>query len=304
MRDNGKKIQFAGRSRSTAEISDPSIFIGLALGGDAEKFKDYMESYPEVINLKDKDHGNVALHVASSKGNLEMASMLLRRGANVNVQDIFGNSPLHYAADKKKKEMAELLIKCGADVNLKDFRGNTALHTACVNNDIDMVRMLLLANADPNVSDLADMKPSQKTTSPPIKALLERRIQSLHSGDEDMTAKIMSMMTFGIGLGVGLGMAMAKSQQFQSERVLRHQLRMSDSKGKSWKASGMGDSMSSGSVMAGQHQLQQQQMVPYQGNKFNNNSNNNALVSAGALVVQQPHSGGSAVPAGSSRKLL
>lgn len=201
MRDNGKQIKFVPRSQSSAVLSDPSEFIGLALSGDIDKFREFISVYPDVVNLKEKEHGNVALHVASSKGNLSMASLLMSRGANVNIQDIFGNSPLHYAVDKKRKDMVEMLIKCGADVNLKDFRGNTPLHAACVNNDIDIVRILLLHNADPEASDLSAVKPIQKTTQAPIKALIERKIQLLHGGGEDQAAKIVTMMSFGIGLG-------------------------------------------------------------------------------------------------------
>lgn len=201
MRDNGKQFKFAQRTQSSGVISDPSEFIGIALSGDIDKFREYVSIYPDVINVKEKEHGNVALHVASSKGNLSMASLLMSRGANVNVQDIFGNSPLHYAVDKKRKDMVEMLIKCGADVNMKDFRGNTPLHSACVNNDIEIVRILLLHNADPESSDLSAVKPIQKTTQAPIKALIERKIQMNHGGDEDQAAKIVTMMSFGIGLG-------------------------------------------------------------------------------------------------------
>jgi ankyrin repeat protein len=194
-------MKCANRKQPSAVFSDPSEFIGIALSGDMEKVRECLSVCPDMINQKEKDHGNVALHVASSKGNLSMASLLLSKGANLNVQDIFGNSPLHYAVDKRRKEMAEMLIKCGADINQKDFRGNTPLHIACVNNDIDIVRLLLLHNANPEISDLSDVKPAQKTTHPPIRALIERKIQSNHGGDEDGAAKIVTMMSFGIGLG-------------------------------------------------------------------------------------------------------
>lgn len=201
MRENGKKILFAPRSNTSSVLSDPSEFIGIALSGDIEKFRDYISVYPDIVNVKEKDNGNVALHIASSKGNVQMASLLLSKGANLNIQDIFGNSPLHYAVDKRRKDMAELLIKCGADVNMKDFRGNTPLHAACVNNDIDLVRLLLLHNANPESSDLSDVKPMQKATDSAVKALIERKIQLLKGGDEDQQAKIVTMMSFGIGLG-------------------------------------------------------------------------------------------------------
>ncbi|KAJ1385642.1 ankyrin repeat-containing domain protein, partial [Ochromonadaceae sp. CCMP2298] len=159
MRENGKAMRFAPQ-RSTSELSDPSQFIGFALSGDLARVRELVSTFPDLVNMKESEHGNVALHVAASKGNEHMSNLLLSLGAN----DIFGNSPLHYAVDKKRDKLVELLIRCGADVNLRDYRGNTPLHAACANNDIDIVRLLLLHHADPLVGNLDDLKPAQKTT--------------------------------------------------------------------------------------------------------------------------------------------
>jgi hypothetical protein len=158
---NERKMKFAPK-RSTAELPDPAQFIGYALSGDLGKVREISSAFPDIVNLKESEHGNVALHVASSKGNEHMSNLLLSMGANPDTQDIFGNSPLHYAVDKRRDKMVELLIRCGAEVNLRDYRGNTALHTACSNNDIDIVRLLLLHHADPLIGNLEDLKPAQK----------------------------------------------------------------------------------------------------------------------------------------------
>mmetsp|Transcript_24477 Transcript_24477/g.40817 ORF Transcript_24477/g.40817 Transcript_24477/m.40817 type:complete len:308 (+) Transcript_24477:169-1092(+) len=223
MRESGKKIHFAPK-RSTSDVPEASALIGMALAGDMERVSEFVAVHPELVNAKDKDNGNVALHIASSKGNAAMASLLIRHGANVDLQDIFGNSALHYATDKKRDKVVELLINCGADINLRDYRGNTPLHTAAANNDIEIVRMLLLRNADPNIGNLEDLKPMEKTSSQSVKSLIERKIHADSGGAEDEASKLVKFMSFGVGLGVGLGMAIAKQQQFFAEQKLEAEL--------------------------------------------------------------------------------
>lgn len=220
MQNSKKQLQFIPNKKPGNDISDPSVFIDYAIKGDMDSFIDYMSSFPEVVNIREKENGNVALHVASSKGSVNMVSLLLSRGANPSIQDIFGNTSLHYAVDKGRRDVAELLLTSGANVNAVDFRGNTPLHVACVNNDLAMVKLLLLHNADPEISDLANLRPKEKTEREDIKAIIERKIQANRGGENSSTEQAMSMMALGVGLGVGLGMAMAKQQQFFLEQQM------------------------------------------------------------------------------------
>ena len=58
----------------------------------------------------------------------EMALLLIKNGANMEIKDKHGCTPLHSAALSRGKPMVELLVENGAYVNAKDNYGQTALH--------------------------------------------------------------------------------------------------------------------------------------------------------------------------------
>lgn len=59
-----------------------------------------------------------------------MVELLLKNGANVNIQDESENTALHYAASNGKKDFVALLIKHGADINLTNVREQKPLDYA------------------------------------------------------------------------------------------------------------------------------------------------------------------------------
>ncbi|MCE7873811.1 ankyrin repeat domain-containing protein [bacterium CPR1] len=61
---------------------------------------------------------------------LELARLLLERGAQVNARSINQWTPLHYAAEANNPGMITLLISRGAEPNAVDSDGNTPLHLA------------------------------------------------------------------------------------------------------------------------------------------------------------------------------
>lgn len=58
--------------------------------------------------------GLVPLHNACSYGHYEVAELLVRHGASVNVADLWKFTPLHEAAAKGKYEICKLLLKVSA----------------------------------------------------------------------------------------------------------------------------------------------------------------------------------------------
>jgi ankyrin repeat protein/HEAT repeat protein len=70
------------------------------------------------------------LHVACWHDDLELARVLLRRGANADARGRIGRTPLRIAAAKGNLELCELLLKHGADPNVRDRQGYNVLDVA------------------------------------------------------------------------------------------------------------------------------------------------------------------------------
>ena len=212
-RDNGKAFKFKKSADPTgADDINPKKLLELTMLGDFNMVRDYIYDYPTSLDMKEPDHGSVALHVAGSRGNLELITLFHNRGANFNAQDMYGNTPLHYAVDRARREASGLMIQLGSNINKQDFRGNTPLHTAATNNDFEMCKILLKAHAEPEMRDMQGMTPAEKTTLKSIKELIERQIRLNDGGDMEETTKTVQFMSFGVGLGVGMGMALARQQ--------------------------------------------------------------------------------------------
>ncbi|AWV71508.1 ankyrin repeat domain-containing protein [Leptospira borgpetersenii serovar Hardjo-bovis] len=90
-----------------------------------------------------------ALMWAVSQGNLEMASLLLGKGANPNAKGLVGMSLLIYAVngDEPDYEVVKLLIDSGVDVNAADRNGDTSLRFAIENGLFEIVQLLVESGA-------------------------------------------------------------------------------------------------------------------------------------------------------------
>ena len=57
----------------------------------------FLDAHTDTFNIDDPDnHGNSILCVACQNGHKRMAKIVLRRGADINVQNFLGNTPLHF----------------------------------------------------------------------------------------------------------------------------------------------------------------------------------------------------------------
>lgn len=77
------------------------------------------------VNLQDMD-GDTALHGSVKTGNLNLLRLLLSKGAGVNTRNKMEATPLMWAGGYGQDEAAHILIESGADPNLKDAQGRSA----------------------------------------------------------------------------------------------------------------------------------------------------------------------------------
>lgn len=82
------------------------------------------------------------LHYTCREGYLQLAELLLRYGADPNMEDADMQTPLHFAAKNNQLECAALLIKYGAIVDAPDIAGWTPLRSAILSQYENMVALL------------------------------------------------------------------------------------------------------------------------------------------------------------------
>ncbi|PPD79657.1 hypothetical protein GOBAR_DD23408 [Gossypium barbadense] len=90
-------------------------------------------------------------HLAASKGYEDITSFLIRHPVDINLKDKFGNTPLLEAIKNGHDNLAALLIKEGASLNIDD--AGSYLCTAVAKGDSDFLRRLLSNGVDPNSRD-------------------------------------------------------------------------------------------------------------------------------------------------------
>ena len=106
-----------------------------------------------VINHRDSETGDGALHILVRDRNLAWLRFLLARGARPDIQNDGGTTPLQLAAQIGWVAGAEALLDRRADPNLSTSRGETPLIFAVQGRHLAMVRLLVSRRADPDLSD-------------------------------------------------------------------------------------------------------------------------------------------------------
>jgi len=94
------------------------------------------------VNVVD-DEGTTPLILASYRGHVEVAKVLLERGAAVDAQEMrYRLSSLTHAVGRNDAELVRLLLAHGADPMLKAADGRTALDRAEANGATQIVALL------------------------------------------------------------------------------------------------------------------------------------------------------------------
>ena len=81
---------------------------------------------------------------AVNKPSVEMASLLVENGANMNTLDGDGYSPVHKAVKSDDAKIIRHFVQNEADVELKTRDGNNLLEVALKNKKTNAMKVLLL----------------------------------------------------------------------------------------------------------------------------------------------------------------
>ncbi|XP_041925456.1 ankyrin-2-like isoform X8 [Alosa sapidissima] len=88
-------------------------------------------------------NGITPLHVASKRGNTNMVRLLLDRGAQIDAKTRDGLTPLHCAARSGHDTAVELLLERGAPMLARTKNGLSPLHMAAQGDHVECVKHLL-----------------------------------------------------------------------------------------------------------------------------------------------------------------
>ena len=106
-------------------------------------------------NNKSPQNGRTPLMIASRYGQLDAMTLLIKQGANVNLQDKEGETALHYAVDGSDVscEVLSCLIENGANFDAFSNSGCTPLMKAIHNQLIQVVTYLIEHGANIDLQD-------------------------------------------------------------------------------------------------------------------------------------------------------
>ena len=122
-----------------------------------------VNEHSQDVNSRDFTY-STPLHLASEFGSLEVARMLIERGASVSTWNNDGQTPLHLASQAGRLEVVRMLIDHGAGVSTRNKDGQTSLHLVSLGNWVpyldsgessypEVARMLIERGADVSAQD-------------------------------------------------------------------------------------------------------------------------------------------------------
>ncbi len=127
-----------------------------------------------ILNLT----GESPLMLASLKGDLDLATQMVKKGADVNKT---GWTPLHYAASNGHVEVIKLLLDNYAYIDAESPNGTTPLMMASLYGSVEAVKLLVEEGADPlikNQQNLTALQFAQRGNRPDAAALLAKAMRS------------------------------------------------------------------------------------------------------------------------------
>lgn len=153
----GDGLPYLAGDRGIAELlighgAEVDIFSAASLG-KADRVSALLDGRPDLVGAHNRD--GTPLHWAARNNRVEVAAILLKRGAELEAREgPAGLTPLMEAANLGNKQVIEALLAKGADVNAADRSNHrAALFWAMMNQKWDVMATLLAHGANVNWRD-------------------------------------------------------------------------------------------------------------------------------------------------------
>uniref|UniRef100_A0A8C1K6S5 Kinase D-interacting substrate 220a n=1 Tax=Cyprinus carpio TaxID=7962 RepID=A0A8C1K6S5_CYPCA len=141
--ENGQTALMLASEQGSLEIVQELIRRGANVNLDDIVSSSSKHTHPVTVRLLLWTGGWSALMWAAYKGRLEVAHLLLEKGANPNITGQYSVYPIIWAAGRGHAEIVQLLLQHGAKVNCSDKYGTTPLIWAARKGHYDCVMHLL-----------------------------------------------------------------------------------------------------------------------------------------------------------------
>ncbi|XP_057792273.1 integrin-linked protein kinase 1-like [Salvia miltiorrhiza] len=105
-------------------------------------------------SMEDAMESGIRLMYLANEGDLEGIQELLDSGSAVNFRDIDGRSALHVAACQGRTNVVDLLLRRGAEVDVEDRWGSTPLADAIYYKNNDIIKLLEANGAKPPMAPM------------------------------------------------------------------------------------------------------------------------------------------------------
>jgi uncharacterized protein len=166
-----------------ANTLDPKGNLGLmiALRTPSPKVAQVLTEAPKIELNVLSAQGESPLMLAALKGQLALAELMVKKGADVNKT---GWTPLHYAASGAHLPVMKLLLENYAYIDAESPNGTTPLMMASMYGNAAAVQFLIDEGADPmlkNIHGLTAQQFAQRANRPDAAELVLKAIRSKQS---------------------------------------------------------------------------------------------------------------------------
>jgi ankyrin repeat protein len=138
---------------------DQTALHEMASGGDPKIFEMLLQNGADPNAKKKSLFTPLHMTTTCREESVDIARMLIRRGADLNAQDIIDDTTLHHGANWGIVRICKLVLEHGADVNVRNQAGETPLHHAARCGGPGTCYLLLRWKAEVNACDNGNNTP-------------------------------------------------------------------------------------------------------------------------------------------------
>ncbi|XP_069633386.1 ankyrin repeat domain-containing protein 55 isoform X4 [Haliaeetus albicilla] len=125
-----------------AEEIDLTVVYQAAANGDVNTLTAVIREDPSILECCDSEGCTPLMHAVSGR-QVDTVKLLLKMGANINIQDACGRTSLSLATYLGWLEGCVSLLRNGAKQNIPDKNGRLPLHAATAEPDVRLLNVLL-----------------------------------------------------------------------------------------------------------------------------------------------------------------